>query len=189
MQKLLVIDTETGGLNPYRHSIFSLGAVCWRHGKSLERIELLILEPKLTYTKRALKVNKINLEDHRKKGLKPAEAVTRFNRFLEKNFSKVLLHSKITLAGHNVSFDVGFLRRLYRRAEANFDEFFSHRVLDTASIIRFLNLTGKISLASASLDKAIKHFNIKIEPKKRHTALGDAEATAKLLNKLFQIIR
>lgn len=188
MPRLLVIDTETGGFNPYRHSILSLGAVCWRPGKSLDRIELFILEPKLTYTKRALKVNKISIEWLRQNGVDPSEAVRQFNSFLENNFAKQLLTNKINLSGHNVNFDVGFLRRLYRKAGVKFEDFFSYRVLDTASIIRYLNLIGKISLPSASLDDAIKFFNIKAKAKMRHSALEDARVTAILLNKLIALV-
>jgi DNA polymerase-3 subunit epsilon len=42
--RFLVIDTETGGLQPEMHSILSLGAVVWDDGILGEEFEVLIAE-------------------------------------------------------------------------------------------------------------------------------------------------
>ncbi|MDQ6987932.1 MAG: hypothetical protein Q9M25_09030, partial [Mariprofundaceae bacterium] len=66
---------------------------------------------------------------------------------------------------------------------------FSHRVLDTAGILRFLALSGKISISGAGSTAAFEYFNIDIKSSERHTALADALATGQLLTKLVELIK
>lgn len=190
MFKLLVIDTETGGLDPSEHSILSLGAVCWREGDLVDELEIFISEPQIVCTERALKEHRIDIEWLSEQGSEPREAVIEFNQFLERNFDRLKSGEKISLAGHNVGFDINYLKRLYKLAgsESEYERLFSHRTLDTASIIRFLYLAGRISLSSAALSDAIEYFDIELDPEERHTAIGDARATANLLTKLIETV-
>jgi DNA polymerase-3 subunit epsilon len=188
MARLLVIDTETGGIDPESHSILSLGGVIWDDGILTEQFEILIAERTLCVTPQALEINRIDLVEHCRHGASPAQAMTRLKEFLAVNFGQELRsQQKISLAGHNIHFDIGFLRRLCRLAEAPFEEMFSHRVLDTAGILRYLGLAGVIPLSSAGSTEAFAYFGIDIPPNERHTALGDAKATAMLLNKLVKV--
>lgn len=188
MQKFVVIDTETGGLDPSRHSIASLGAVVWAAGKVGPESEIFILEPDPFIAKRTVKYHGITVERLEKIGLNPAEAVKKFHLFLKKHYGQIGRKRKISLAGHNVSFDIGFLRRLYGLASYDYEEFFSHHVLNTVSIIRFLTVAGKIAPAGASLKDACNYFDIKVKSKKPHKALGDARATALLLSRLIALV-
>lgn len=187
--RLLIVDTETGGLDPQKHSILSLGAVVWDSGVSIDIFEALIVEPEIVADTEAIIVNKIDLDAHRLNGITPSEAVKQFMAFLDKNFGILGERAKIDLVGHNISFDAGFIRRLFSLAGTDFESCFSHRVLDTAGILRFLILAGKLPIKGAGLDEALAHFKIIVQRDKRHTALGDAVATAQLLNELLKIVR
>lgn len=189
MTKLLVIDTETGGLDALRHSILSLGAVVWCDGALVDSFEVLVAEPSIVADEQALQINRIDLSLHREQGLPPGDAMKQFLLFLEKHFPDPRSGDKIPLAGHNVNFDVAFLRRLCRLAEFSYDDVFSHRVLDTAGVIRFLILAGRLPLTTAGSTAAFEYFGIAVDPLKRHTALADAVATALLLNKLIDIVK
>ncbi|MDA3792946.1 MAG: exonuclease domain-containing protein, partial [Elusimicrobia bacterium] len=92
---------------------------------------------------------------------------------------------RIVIAGQNISFDIDFMRRLYRLGGADYREYFSHRNLDTSTLLRFFYLTGKIPVKHSSLTAACDYYNIEI--KKRHNALSDALGTAKLLQKLYTL--
>jgi DNA polymerase-3 subunit epsilon len=94
---------------------------------------------------------------------------------------------KITLAGHNVHFDANFLRSFFSANDKNFSEFFSHRIIDTSSILYYLYLAGRIKQRAISSDEAFNLFDIKVEG--RHTAIGDAIATAKLFTKLLDLLK
>lgn len=189
MNKLLVIDTETGGLDPKLFSILSLGAVVWGDGEILDSFEVFIAEPEIKAETEALAVNRINIDWLKANGVAPNEAVSRFHLFLDKNFGAGAERAKINVAGHNVSFDVGFVKRLYSFTNYKYDEVFSHRVLDTAGIVRFLIIAGKLPLEGADSTAVFEYFTIKVETGKRHTALGDALATATLLTRLVDVVK
>ena len=190
MPRMLVFDTETGGTDPEIHSILSLGAVVWEDGRFGATFEVRIAEPQFVLTARAMEINKIDIVQHCKRAVAPAEAMQRFCVFLEAAFPEQLASKdKIALVGHNVNFDVGFLKRLCRLAGIPFEKWFSHRQMDTAGILRFLTLAGKLHLTGAGSTEAFEYFGIEVALEERHTALGDAKATALLLNKLLEVAR
>lgn len=186
MPRVLVIDTETGGLNPEVHSILSVGAVVWEDGQLGKELEVFIVEPQLIVDPEALAKNRIDIVKHCEKALAPVDAMNCLWDFLEQNYPELKSGKQVTLVGHNVSFDVSFLKRLCRLADVRFRDLFSHRTIDTASVLRFLMLANKIALTSAGSDEAFKFFGIPIDPNHRHTALGDARATAHLLTCLIE---
>lgn len=181
--RLLFIDTETGGLDPNKHSLLSLGMVVWEDMEIIDSQELLINDGKLSVTEEALSINKIDIDEHKKSAISSTQAIEKIFQFIGKHFPH---QRKITLAGHNVQFDVNFLRFLFSRNNENFGKFFSHRIIDTSSILYYLYLAG-LKQKAISSDEAFDLFEIKVEG--RHTALGDALATAKLFTKLLSLTK
>jgi DNA polymerase III epsilon subunit-like protein len=66
MTKLLVIDTETGGLDASLHSLLELGAVVWKNGTIIAETEIGILENPFVVTATGMAVNRIDLVTHAK---------------------------------------------------------------------------------------------------------------------------
>ena len=64
--KLLVTDTETGGLDPTKQDVLTLAFVVWEDNKILDRIEFKVSKEEYRTNEEAMKVNKINLEELRK---------------------------------------------------------------------------------------------------------------------------
>jgi DNA polymerase-3 subunit epsilon len=189
MTKLLVIDTETGGVDPDRHSILSLAAVVWEDGEIHGEVEILVAERDLVVTARALEINRIDLVAHSRQAIAPREALALLQEFVAKHYRQELAAGEqVVIAGHNVGFDVGFLKRLCRIAGAEFPSAFSHRVLDTASVLRFLSLAGLLPAAAVASSGAFDYLGISIQAEKRHSALGDARATAELLTRLVELV-
>lgn len=184
MDKILFIDTETGGLDPQKHSLLSLGLVVWEKGELVDKIEILVNDGKLAATNEALEINKINLDEHKINSLSPNEVINQIIYFIKKNFT---LNQKITLAGHNINFDVNFLKHFLSQNKLNFEEYFSHRFIDTSSILYYLYLSGKLKQRAFSSSEAFEYFGIRVDG--RHTALGDAIATAKLFTNLIQLTK
>jgi DNA polymerase III epsilon subunit-like protein len=181
---LLFIDTETGGLNPCRHSLLSLAMVIWEDMEIIDSQEILINDGILSVTAEALSINRIDMEKHKQSARPSSEAIEKILLFIRKHFPR---QEKITLAGHNVHFDADFLRIFLSRNKKNFSEFFSHRIIDTSSILYYLYLSGHIKHKAISSDEAFELFGIEVEG--RHTAIGDAVATALLFTKLLDLIR
>lgn len=187
--RLLVLDTETGGLDPSKFSILSVGAVIWDNGVLGQEIDLPIAEVPTVTDPQSLAINKIDPKIHVLTAIPVEQALTSFIGYLEENFPSLQKGEKITLVGHNVTFDVGFLRRFFRLGNRQYDDHFSHRTVDTATILKFLMLAGRVSLRSPSSTAAFDYFGIKIASRQRHTALADARATAELLNATLTLIK
>jgi DNA polymerase-3 subunit epsilon len=182
--RLLFIDTETGGLDPDKHSLLSVAMVVWENMEIIDSQEILINDGILSVTKEALSVNKIDIEKHKQSAISSSLAMDEIFSFLSKHFPG---QKKITLAGHNVHFDANFLKSFFLANNKNFSEFFSHRIIDTSSILHYLFFAGHIKQRAISSDEAFALFDIKVEG--RHTAIGDAIATAMLFNKLLTLIK
>lgn len=184
MNKLLFLDTETGGLDENENSLLSVGLVVWEDGKITNQKELFIKKDKYNVTKEALEVNKIDLEDLKLIGISEKDCINQINDFVNRNFS-----NKAILSGHNISFDIAFVKNMYRRNNMDFGRYFSHRSIDTSTLLRTLYYADILKSDISSSDKAFSHYNIKFEDNKRHSALGDAVATAMLYNKIIEEIK
>ena len=180
--RILFIDTETGGLDPLRHSLLSIGLVVWENLEILDEKEILINDGRLIATDEALSINGIDLDDHAKHALDPASAIVELNSFVRLHYNAGEL---ITLAGHNVCFDISFLKHFLHDNNIQFGRLFSHRSIDTSSILYYLYLSGKLKVKAISSSEAFEHFGITVEG--RHTALGDARATAQLFSLLINL--
>jgi DNA polymerase III epsilon subunit-like protein len=181
--KILFIDTETGGIDPAGNSLLSLALVVWKDLEIKASIEILINDGVLNVTPKALEINGIDLDEHKKKAVNPAVALQQLDNFLGIHFPR---DEKIVLAGHNITFDVNFLNVFLTRNGYNFQQRFSHRFVDTSTILFYLYLTGKIKRKLTASQDALDYFGIIVQG--RHTALGDALATAQLFSKLISIL-
>ncbi len=184
--KLLVVDTETGGFDPHHHSILSIGLVISDKHEIVDALEINIKEPHIVADDKSLAVNKIDIEKHIKDAFTPSETIEKINKFID-NHNSIIRddRGRAVIAGHNIFFDIDFMRRLYRLGNSDYRKYFSYRNLDTSTILRFFYITGKLPVEHASLNSATDYFNIDI--KKRHNALSDAIGTAKLLQKLYTL--
>lgn len=189
-RKLLVLDTETGGLDPNESSILSLGAVVWNEGGIDDEILIEIAEPEIMAHPRALAINGIDIERLKATGDTPLMAVQKLKSFLQKNGFFKAAH----IAGHNVaSFDWGFVNRLFRLAGEPIEKTLHYRMLDTMTLALALDQVGRLgNLRSMGLDGLCAHFAIPIRQGGKdapHNALEDARATAKLLTRLLDMIK
>ena len=226
--RLLIIDTETGGLDPRTNAILEVAGVVWERnpgqaGRILGKFRYAVDDPDGTCEPRALEINGIDLATH--DGLPPKVVVTLIEDFIQRvylddvdgGFHLLLTPrvsgcpkmERVVLGGHNVGFDVGFLKRLYDLADkpkgffgfftklyrlvvrrdshdSRYEKIFSHRLIDTCGVVRYLVLAGALPLEGAGSQEAFEYFGI--YPEKAHTALGDAEATAKLLDNLIDTL-
>jgi DNA polymerase III epsilon subunit-like protein len=180
-QKFLVVDTETGGLDCENHSLLSIAGISWEpNGEVKPVFDLYVKENEIYAIDKALKINKIDLNEVKDRGFSPKQAVAQMRGHLDAHFG--FGRRPIQLVAHNAPFDLGFIRRLYRLAGEDFGADFRSRALDTCSILQFLMLSGKVEGFRASADTLFKTAGVTIAEKDRHTAFGDAMATAQSLN-------
>lgn len=187
MKPVLVIDTETGGLDCEKHSLLSLAAVVYADGMVRDQLYLLIKEDDIVAEESALKVNGLSLDMIREEGFSPKEAVASLENFLDEH----RLTGRIRVVAHNAAFDIGYLKRLYKLAGKNYGKRFSYQYVCTYTGAFLFEMAGllKLEKGSASLDNMIKLFGIKLDRSEGHNALNDAVACAELLGRYISMLR
>ena len=167
----VVFDSETTGLDPEVDEIVQLGAVRVVNGRIVpgEEFETLV-NPGRPIPAASTRVH--GIDDGMVAGAPaPTEAVAGFAKFAE----------GAVLVAHNAPFDLAFLRR----AGAGQGFAFDHPVLDTVL------LSAAVFGASEThtLDALSERLSVEIPAALRHTALGDAVATAEVLTRLLPILQ
>ena len=164
-----VFDCETTGLDPSGgDEIIQIGAVRILNGRILrsETIDQLV-DPQRSIPEAGIPIH--HIEPHMVRG-KPTilQALPEFYRFAEGS----------VLVGHNVAFDMRFLKL----KEAATGCVFDHPVLDTLLLSSIVHPAED----SHSLEAIAARLGITIGG--RHTALGDALATAEVFTRLIPIL-
>ncbi|WP_257311165.1 3'-5' exonuclease [Geothrix fuzhouensis] len=179
---LVWIDTETGGLDPSRHSLLTLALVAKpRHGWEPIVDEIAFRHPTYVVEADAMAVNRIDLVQHHAKALEPTTAVARIEAFLDANVPQ---GEKVMLGGHNVGFDIAFLMPYLRQHGPHLVGRFSHRLVDTMTLATALRVGGLLPEGKGGLTDLLQHYGIDLADDQRHTALGDALATARLFHRM-----
>src|SRR5260221_5314788 len=173
--KILFVDTETGGLDPSKNSLLSVAFAVWQEFDIRATKEILINDGVLSVTSKAMEITGIDLNEHKSKANSVEDAIKDLNMFLSDHFED---GEKITLGGHNITFDVNFLKHFLTSNGYNWSKRFSHRYVDTATILYYLYLSGNLKQKAISSQEAFDLFGIQVTG--RHTALGDVVATTKL---------
>ena len=173
---LVAIDTETTGLNPFVHDILVAAFVPF--DDCVEPLQVFVEPRDLTWSETAYKYFQYYKEDweaHKK----PAKyACASIERWIAQNFQ-----GPITLVGHNVGFDLGFLRALAYEGARDQIEGISHRSVDTHSLLYALYEVDCLPEHALTSSGAFEHFDIPVDG--RHTALGDAIATRELYERIL----
>lgn len=184
MARLLFIDTETGGLDPEKHSLLSVGFAVWDSilGECYSA-EYHLKNENYYITKTAQRINKLTDSDF-DDAIIPKDLIKKFEEIKEMYFTD---YAAIPLAGHNTQFDVQFIKKMFKDNHRSFDNIFLHRIVDTYSILKFLQDADIIANRINSSAQAFKFFEITVDG--RHTALGDAKATMRLYEKMIQLLQ
>lgn len=93
--------------------------------------------------------------------------------------------SDAVISGHNVAFDVAFLKAAYSRTGFRYP--FDYHTLDLWSVAFFVLSAQRIALPEYNLTSLCKLYGIKRNAK--HDALEDVRATAQVLRHLFDTIK
>lgn len=164
---VVVLDTETTGLNVQRDRIVSLGALQLRggHPETVPALDYLV-HPGVKIPARASNIHGLTDDSV---AFAPSFALV----------APALLaywHRRV-LIGHNIAFDLAILRHEAERVRLPF------RPPAAALDIGLLYAGLRPRVASITLETIAEDFGVAIDG--RHTALGDAEATARIWARLL----
>lgn len=182
-ETMVVIDTETGGLDPSQHSLLTVALIVTRNLEIIASKEWHLKHEDYRATERALEINGIDIEAHDASATPAAEAISDMLDFLDDHR---LPEERIVLFGQNTIFDKQFLEAAVEQSGhmKRYRSIVSHRYIDLMSITAFLNLSGHIKTDNLGLDAVITSLGIEREP--RHNALGDARMTLKALVDMYK---
>ena len=166
----VVFDSETTGLDPIRDDVVQLGAVRIVNGKIVQgEVFDRLVNPGRPIPPASTAVHHVS--DEMVADAPAFDEVCRaFHKFSE----------NAVIIAHNAPFDMAFLRRQSKGTDIAFD----HPVLDT------VHLSAVVFGGSAehTLDALCDRLDVTIPDDVRHTALGDALATAEALVALIPIL-
>ncbi len=181
MINMIILDIETSGTNPYKHSILSIGAVDFSDPKRQFYEECKIRE-NAEFTEEALNVNGFKIEDIKNENKKSLETI--LNELIV--WMKPIRDK--TIAGHNVNFDAEFLNYSFELYKIDFS--FGYRVLDTHSLV-YADLLSKNKEIPIKNEKTaitsnyvFKYVGLPEEPKP-HNALNGAKMEAEAISRLI----
>ncbi|SHE90785.1 DNA polymerase-3 subunit epsilon [Ruegeria intermedia] len=166
----VVFDTETTGLLPHKDEIVQIGAVRVVKGRIVEGEQFdTLVNPGIPIPPASTKVHKVS--DHMVQDA--PDIVTAGRKF--HHFAR-----DAVIVAHNAPFDMAFLRRHAKRMQVEWD----HPILDTVLLSAVLFGASE----THTLDALCERLGVEIPETLRHTALGDAVATAEALVRMLPML-
>lgn len=172
---LLIIDVETTGLDPESDSLVQLAALVLDH-KTLEERDSFSM---LVRPDSPISTSAQAIHGRSKKDLMHANGtctvLKEFDHFAPRD---------ALLSGHNVSFDIAFLKAGYARCGIYFP--FDYHTVDIWSIAFFVLGAVGITLESYNLTQLSSFFGI--QRSTNHDALEDVRISSQIIRYLFSTI-
>lgn len=178
---MIVVDVETSGMTPVRHSLLSLGAVDFLNPERQFYEECRIFEG-AHIDKESLKINGFSNEEITDpKKQTDGELIQGFLRWASEAKEK-------TIAGQNPSFDRDFLAATAHRYHLDWK--FAHRTVDLHSVCYSHMIEYGIKPpedkghSALNLDRILKYVGL--PPREgKHNGLEDAKLEAEAFSRLF----
>jgi DNA polymerase III alpha subunit (gram-positive type) len=187
MSNLLFIDVETGGLQPREHALLSVACLAVIDDRLVDMLYLQ-LQPVKTVTVDALRVNRINLDEHRAYGMHPRDAYHHFQSWMQRVFQ-----DKPYLVGWNVRFDAAFLDEWITESSegtASLGTFASYRTIDMQSVVSYCIEIGLLpATVRGGLKGAVSYLLPTVQAEYLHHALYDATAVLGIYRALATILK
>lgn len=175
----VVVDVETAGFDPQRHALLEIAAVIIRMGPDglLQPGPTLACHvlpfPGAELDPRALAFTGITDPHHPFRGaVTEREALEHICAPIRKML-KATGCKRAILVGHNAHFDLSFIKAAVERTGYKHNPFHSFSVFDTVS------LSG-LMFGQTVLAKAVRAAGLSWEASEAHSAIYDAEQTARL---------
>lgn len=179
----VVVDIETGGVNPRTDAILEIAAVFLKMDKSG------LIHPDSTDTYHVLPFEGANLD---KKAME-IHGIDPYHPFrLARHEPEVMgefyqsVHQQVkgsgcrraVLVGHNAHFDLSFINQAARRCDIKEGPFHRFTCFDTATL-------AALRYGRTVLAKALEAAKIAFDKNEAHSAIYDAERTAELFCKII----
>jgi DNA polymerase III alpha subunit (gram-positive type) len=172
MKKVLWFDTETTGFSPVKNDIIQIAGLIELDGEIMEEFNIKFQPVSYEHIQpKALEINKMTLEQI-KEFQSAEEGCREIVAILDNAVSDGI---KLVPAGHNVSFDVNFLREFLVKTGWNkrVEEYLKDEYICTKEIAK----NGKRIFDNHKLTTIAEDFGIEYDA---HDALADIQTTRKI---------
>lgn len=183
----VVIDVETGGLNPKTDALLEIAAYTLRMDEQGKLYKDKAFHAHIvpfngaTINEASLKINGINLNDGSREAVDEGDALRELFRLIRHEQKKEECQRSVIVA-HNASFDQQFLMEAVERAGVKRNPFHPFAMFDTASL-------AGLMFGQTVLAKACQKAGIAFDNKQAHSALYDTERTAELFCYMVNYLR
>jgi len=193
MKDIIILDTETGGLDPKVNGLLSLSAKL----NNQDEIITLYLKPQdnLVYEEKALNVNQLNLEQLKRDGLDKRVFCKTFYIWLLEIGAKYNIE-QYRIVGHNIHFDINFLKETFKEYKQyspfRYKGLFDYHYIDTCVIANYLIDSNKIDPQNIKLITLYKHLkNIAYDEltENAHNSHIDVLMTEYIYNKFIEVLK
>ena len=186
--KYIVLDCETGGLEPLECPITQIGLLILDDNlKEVNRWETYVKPYNdLKIHKEALDATGLRMSDINN-GITKSELLAQLISIFkgQNDRKKGKWHSlgNPIIVGHNIGFDIGFLNYLFNDGKEELTKYISKNSIDTMCLLKMLEPERSVfNLKQCCLDHGI-------ELKDAHKAMADVIATSTLFKKLTKRLR
>ena len=183
------VDTETGGLTSECSLLTFDGTLLDENLNVLETIAYKIKPDDGIYHLQAgaLKVNKINIQEHDLGATPMSEAKKQFERWASVTIVEKYSNPTIIVAGQNVWYDIEMLKKEFC---PNWGNYFSRRILDLQPLSILFKAAGLMPAEQRiSLSELVKYFNIDIDVENMHRSDVDVFASIEIFKKYIRILQ
>jgi ribonuclease T len=174
----VVIDVETGGLDPEHHALLEIAAITLTLNDQGQLIpyhkQSISICPydEEAIVEEAIKINKIDIHDPNRGALEEKQALTKIFQMIRKD-QKEHQCVRSVLVGHNAAFDLNFVHQGAKRCGIKRNPLHPFTCFDTATL-------AAVAYGQTVLKLAIKAIGLEYNDQKAHRALYDTELTSAL---------
>lgn len=183
------IDTETCGLNPYRHQVLTAAMKLVQPGKPdiVKELAFGLLESTVIDDK-ALEANGLTRTEIKK--FPSAEQTYReLIEFLTKFINPYTKTDKMIFAGYNARFDYDMMRAMFERlGDRYFGSWFWFPPLDIMNTAMDALQEDRAKLSDFKLGTVARFLGVEVDKSKLHGALYDIELAIEVYHKSQEMI-
>ena len=173
----VVLDLETGGFDREVHAVLEIAALTldWEEDRLIIRNRhhwAVVPHPETTVEAASLRVTGIDLDDPHRAALAEGAAIRELFKLVRAEIKRQRCQRAI-VAAHNAHFDHGFLHTAALRNGIKRSPFHPFSVIDTVGL-------AAVAYGHTVLSEACSRAGIGYDTERAHSAVYDAEVTAKL---------
>jgi len=170
---IIVFDLETNGLNPSLFSVLSFAAIKYNLANNYNLVELDRLQrfyyPRENFSQDAIRVNNLTREN-----IDRLRRNKNYPLYFDEDLDiKSFFNGTELIVGHNVDFDLGFIKQIF-----NGNKFCTMK--ENTRKVKARWIDSKNDWKWPTLEETANYYRISIERNRLHDSLYDVELTAKI---------